>query len=238
VSEGLAVAVFGSALDALSREMRLLDMDFRIAGVVADNRHYGPDQSHGPAVYLPITTPSGGPAHMAVLVDRPYDGLADRLREAVWRVEPDLPVPTVRTLDEWAASASARRRFESLLFATFGTVALVLMAAGLCGTLLYAVGRRRRELGIRLALGEAPARLEGRILGQGLRMAASGCVIGIAGAWIFGRLLRSRLFGIQPHDPVTIAGAVAVLLGVVVVSSWLPARRAAATDPMGAIRAE
>jgi predicted permease len=238
LSEGLAVAVFGSALDALSREMRLLDMDFRIAGVVADNRHYGPDQSHGPAVYLPITTASGGPAHMAVLVDRPYDGLADRLREAVWRVEPDLPVPTVRALDEWAASASAGRRFESLLFATFGTVALVLMAAGLCGTLLYAVGRRRRELGIRLALGEAPARLEGRILGQGLRIAAAGCAIGIAGAWIFGRLLQSRLFGIQAHDPVTIASAVAVLLGVVVLSSWLPARRAAATDPMGAIRAE
>jgi putative ABC transport system permease protein len=238
LSEGLAVAAFGSAQGALGREMQLLDMDFRIAGVVADNRHYGPDQTHGPAVYLPITTSSGGPAHMAVLIDQPDDDLANRLREAVWRVEPDLPVPIVRALEDWATAASARTRFESLLFATFGTVALVLVAAGLCGTLLYAVGRRRRELGIRLALGQTPTRLEARVLGQGLRIAAVGCALGISGAWTFGRLLQSRLSGVEANDPGTIAAALGILMGVALVSSWLPARQAAATDPMEALRSE
>ena len=238
LSEGLAVAAFGSARAALGREMRLAEMDFRIAGVVAENRHYGPDQAHGPAVYLPITAASGGPAHMAVLIDRPYTGLANELREAVWRVEPALPVPTVRALEDWASAATARSSFEPLLFATFGAVALVLMAGGFGGALLYAVGRRRRELGVRLALGEAPARLEGRILLQGVRVAALGCALGIAGAWIFGRLLQSRLFGVEAHDPATISASLAILICVALVASWLPARRAAATDPMEALRAE
>jgi ABC-type antimicrobial peptide transport system permease subunit len=134
--------------------------------------------------------------------------------------------------------ATARRRFESLLFTAFGVVALVLMAGGLCGALLHAVGQRRRELGIRLALGETSARLEARVLSQGLRIAAVGCVSGIAGAWIFGRLLQSRLFGTHANDPTTIAAALAVLLSVAILSSWLPARRAARTDPMEVLRAE
>jgi ABC-type lipoprotein release transport system permease subunit len=104
--------------------------------------------------------------------------------------------------------------------------------------LLYTVGRRRRELGIRLALGDAPGRLEGRVMWQGLRIAAVGCVIGVAGAWGFGRLLESRLFGVQAGDLVSTAGALAVLLIVALLASWLPARRAAATDPMEALRAE
>lgn len=238
LSEGLALAAFGSARDALGREMRLAEMDFRIVGVVDDNRHYGPDQIHGPAVYLPATAVSGGPAHMAVLVDRPYPDLATRLREAVWRVEPDLPVPTVRSLADWAGAATARRRFESLLFATFGVVAMVLLAGGLCGALLYAVGRRRRELGIRLALGETSTRLQWRVLSQGLRIVAIGCALGIVGAWMFGTLLQSLLFGVEANDPVTIAGALAILMGVALASSWFPARRAAAADPMEVLRAE
>ena len=238
LSEGLASAAFGSASAALGHEMRLADMDFRIVGAVGDNRHFGHDQIHGPAVYLPITAVTAGPATMAVQVDRAGPDLAARLSEAVWRVEPDLPVPVVRSLEEWAGVATARRRFESLLFTAFGVVALVLMAGGLCGALLHAVGQRRRELGIRLALGETSARLEARVLSQGLRIAAVGCVSGIAGAWTFGRLLQSRLFGTHANDPTTIAAALAVLLSVAILSSWLPARRAARTDPMEVLRAE
>lgn len=156
----------------------------------------------------------------------------------MWRAEPDLPVPTVRTLDEWNSAANARMRFESLLFTTFGVVALLLVAGGLYGTLLYAVGRRRRELGIRLALGDSPAHLERKVVWQGLRIAALGCAAGAVGAWIFGRLLESRLYGVEGGDSRTILGSLAILMSIALLASWLPARRAAATDPMEALRAE
>jgi hypothetical protein len=243
VSEALAVRVFGSAEHAIDRALRTNpDADareFRIAGVVADNRHYGPDQEPGEAVYMP---PPSIPfplerAHFAVLT-APTDGLAARLREAVWAVEPDLPVPIVRTLPEWAGEATARARFEAVLFASFGTIALLLVAGGLYGTLLYAVGRRRRELGIRLALGDAPARLERRVLGQGVRTAIAGCAVGTFGAWALGRVLASRLSGLDAGDPALLGAAVTILIAVAFTASWLPARRAARTDPLEALRSE
>jgi putative ABC transport system permease protein len=238
LNEQVAVDEFGSAQDAVGRVMRLLDVDYRIVGVVRDHRYYGADQPIPALVYLPITTTWPGRAHMAVLVDAPDTGLADRLQQAVWRAEPELPVPTVRTLDEWNSAANARMRFESLLFTTFGAVALLLVAGGLYGTLLYSVSHRRRELGIRLALGDSPVRLERNVVGQGVRIAAVGCLVGAVGAWGFGRLLESRLYGVDAGDPRTMLAALAVLMTIAVIASWLPARRAAATDPMGALRAE
>jgi putative ABC transport system permease protein len=241
LSEALAIEFFGSAQRAVGREIKssLEGASFRITGVLEDNRHYGPDQPPSPAVYLPITAITWpGRAHMAVLVDRADAGLGDRLREAVWRAEPDLPVPTVRALDDWASQATARVRFESLLFSTFGIVALLLVAGGLYATLLYAVGQRRRELGIRLALGDTPTRLERRVLTQGVRIAGTGCVLGLAGAWAFGRLVESQLFGMEAADPTTTGAALTILLVVAAAASWLPARRAGATDPMEALRAE
>jgi ABC-type antimicrobial peptide transport system permease subunit len=191
-------------------------------------------------VYLPMTAMPFAPSrvHMAVQVNAAADGMVTRLREAIWRVEPDLPIPTVRALPDWVTAATARARFESLMFATFGAVALLLVAGGLYGTMLYTVGQRRRELGIRLALGDAPLRVEGRFVSQGVVMAVLGCAAGIAGAWGFGRLLQNRLFEVQASDPATLAAGMAILLVVALVASWLPARRAAGTDPMEALRVD
>lgn len=240
LSEPLALHVFGSATAAVGRPMNLGEAQFTVVGVVEDNRHYGPDQEHGPAIYVPPTAvPFALPiGHMAVQVQAVTEGLPGRLREAVWRAEPNLPVPTVRPLVAWAARATAVSRFESMLFATFGAVALLLVAGGLYGTLLYAVGRRRHELGIRLALGAAPGRVKRRVLVQGLAVAAAGAAIGVGGAWGAGRALQSRLFGVQGNDPLTLAGAAALVLAVALVSSWWPARRASDTDPMETLRAE
>jgi ABC-type antimicrobial peptide transport system permease subunit len=134
--------------------------------------------------------------------------------------------------------ATARTRFDSWIFTTFGVVGLLLAAAGLYGTLLYTVGTEQRELGIRLALGARRRSLEARVLGRGLRTAAAGSVVGGMGAWASGRLLQNRLYGIEAGDPITLATAVAVLLVTAAVASWLPARRAAATDPMETLRQE
>ena len=245
ISEPLAIRVFGSAANAVGRAMMTSaweadSRDFNITGVVADNRHYGPDQPHGEAAYMPARTIpfAMNAAHLAVLLDGTTQGLASQLREAVWSVEPDLPVPIVQTLSDWAGEATARARFEAALFSAFGGVALLLVAGGLYGTLLYAVGRRRRELGIRLALGDAPRRLERRVLGQGVLTVATGCVLGAVGAWGLGRLVASRLSGLETGDPLLLGGAVALLVVVALGASWLPARRAARTDPLEALRSE
>jgi predicted permease len=243
ITEPLAIELFGSGPAALGHELTLGRREgraVRIVGVVAANRHYGPDQEPYAGVYFPAErmTWASDRVHMAVLVGQHDDALPARLRAAVWRAEPDLPVPVVRPLREWAGEATAHARFESLLFTTFGAVALVLVAGGLYGTLLYSVGRRRRELGIRLALGDTPLRLERRVMSQGLRTAVSGCLFGMGGAWVFGRLLRNRLYGIEPDDPAAFAGALALLLLVTAAASWQPARRAASTDPLEALRAE
>jgi ABC-type antimicrobial peptide transport system permease subunit len=136
----------------------------------------------------------------------------------------------------WADMATARNRFDAALFAAFGAVALLLAAGGLYATMLYAVGARRRELGIRLALGARPARIKASVLGRGLGLAAAGALIGTAGAWASGRLLAARLFEVEPGDPSTFAVAIALLLATAALATWLPARRAADTDPLETLR--
>jgi ABC-type antimicrobial peptide transport system permease subunit len=176
---------------------------------------------------------------MAVLVDGVPEGdVPALLRQAVWQVQPDLPVPTVRSMEDWLALATARTRFDSVLFTAFGVVALLLAAGGLYGTLLYMVGTERREVGIRLTLGAAREGIEARVVLRGLRLAGVGALIGAVAAWASSRLLASRLYGVEPGDPATLLGAAAVLMLTAALASWLPARRAAATDPMETLRME
>jgi predicted permease len=240
VTEPLALHAFGSAAAALGRSFVLAGTSFYIMGVAADNRHYGPDQEHGPALYVPIAAMPFVPidVHMAVLTADPPAELPTLLRAAVWRSEPELPVPTIRPMSEWISTATAESRFASALFAVFAGVALLLVAGGLSGTLLYMVRLQRRDLGIRLALGATAGRLERRVLLRGLATAAIGGALGAAGAWATGRLLESRLFGVDARDFRTLALATMVLLLTALFASWIPARRAAATDPMDSLRAE
>ena len=149
-----------------------------------------------------------------------------------------MPVPTVRAMDEWVELSTAGRRFDSALFGSFGVLALILAAAGLYGTLLYAVGQQRREWGIRLALGAARGSVEWSVVRRGFTLAAVGTVLGLAGTWATGRFLESRLYNLEPTDPGTLVVAAAVLLGAAVAASWLPARRAGRTDPVETLKAE
>ncbi len=240
VGEPLAVELFGSAAAAVGREVAFGDLRLRVAGVVGATYHYGPDQDVQHALYMPVEAVAFPPldADMAVAVDRAPDDLPDLLRRAVWSVEPDLPVPTVRSMESSAALATAGSRFDSLLFTAFGVVALLLAAGGLYGTLLYTVGMERREMGIRLALGAARRSIQRRVMARGLSMAAAGAVLGAAGAWAAGRLLESRLAGVPARDPAVLAAAALVLLATAALASWLPARRAAATDPVQTLRQE
>ena len=244
LNESLAIQLFGSAQQAVNQIVqvgRSEPSQHVITGVSEDTRHFGLDQDPPTFIYLPVeklpfTIPM---AHMAVRIDGdPPAGWARTLREAVWAAAPSMPVPTVRPMREWVEESTAGRRFDSVLFAVFGGMALFLAGAGLYGTLLYTVGQRRRELGIRMALGAARIRVQRQVVTQGFALSVVGCGVGLAAAWGVGRFLESRLFGLNPTDPVTLASAVGVLLAVAVLASWFPARRASRLDPVQVLKEE
>jgi predicted permease len=243
LAETLAVELFGSAERAVNQTLDIGGDETRaqVVGVSGDNRHFGLDQDFEQFVYVPIeklafTIPL---AHMAVRADRaPGEGWARTLREAVWDAAPAMPVPTVRSMEEWVQRSTAGRRFDGVLFGSFGTLALILAAAGLYGTLLYAVGQRRRELGVRMALGAAGTRVQKQVVIQGLALAVAGCLVGLGVTWGVGRFLESRLYGLSSTDPVTLFGTVGVLMAAAFMASWFPARRASRVDPMEVLREE
>lgn len=243
ISEGLAVEIFGSAERAVGRDLMpgRYETPVRVYGVAGNTRHFGLDQDPPFFIYLPMEKlPFAIPmAHMAVQGPAdPPPGWVRTLRRAVWDAVPTMPVPTVRSMEEWIGMSTAGRRFDSVLFGSFGVLALVLAAAGLYGTLLYSVGQRRRELGIRLALGAGRGSVQRDVVTRGLLLTLVGVLLGLAGAWAAGRFLESRLHGREPTDPGALLAATAVLLAVAVLASWLPARRAARTDPLETLKAE
>jgi len=243
ISEVLAIDLFGSAEGAVNQTMEVGGdgTPMQIMGVSGDTRHFGLDQDPALFIYLPMEQlPFDIPmAHMAVkLRGDPPANWTRTLREAIWDAVPDMPVPTVRSMDEWVNQSTASRRFDSVLFGSFGVLALILAAAGLYGTLLYSVGQQRRELGIRMALGADRGSVERRIVAKGLTLAALGSMVGLGGAWATGRFLESRLYNLAPTDPTTLIAAVTVLLLVAALSSWLPARRAGRTDPLETLKVE
>ena len=160
------------------------------------------------------------------------------LRQAVWQVDPTLTVSGIRTMDERRHSALASRRFTSLLLSVFGAAALLLAIQGIVGVLSYSVAQRRREIGIRMALGAAPSDVFGVVLGRALRLTAAGLGLGIAAALGLTRLLGGLLYGVTPTDPGTFLLAGLLVMATALAACAIPARRAMRVDPLVAIRAE
>jgi putative ABC transport system permease protein len=241
LSEPLAIELFGSAPAALGRNLEARSVPAIVVGVAADYHHYGLEHEHGPALYLPAARmPFVIPnATVAVWLEPGAAGDAvAQLRSAVWSVAPDVSVPVVRSMEEWIQGSTAARRFESALFAAFAAVTLLLAAGGLYGTLLFVAGERRREVGIRLALGASRARVEGRLIRSGMGLTVVGLLIGLVAVSLVGRSLETRIWGVESGDPATLVPAVVSLLITALLASWLPARRAGRTDPVEALRAE
>jgi len=163
---------------------------------------------------------------------------ASIIRDAVRAVDPRLPLYQVKTMDALVADSLAARRFAMRLLSLFAATALFLAALGLYGVLSYAVTQRTREIGIRMALGAERGTVTKLIVGQGLRLAGIGVVIGIGVAIALARLIESQLFEVPAIDPVTIATMTFTLMGAAILASWLPARRAVRTDPIVALRYE
>ena len=166
------------------------------------------------------------------------EALTAQMQQAVWTVNRDLPLAAMRTMQEIYEQSLARPSFTLVTLAAAGAVALVLGVIGLYGALAYVIAQRRREIAIRLALGAQRREMTRRFVRYGLVLACAGIVLGLAAAVAVARLMESLLFGVEPVDLSTYAVVVAVLMIVVVLASWLPARRASAVDPAEALASE
>jgi len=164
--------------------------------------------------------------------------LASAVRDAIWRVDKEQPIGAVRTMDEQLSNSLTRRRFSVTLLTAFGVVAASLAAIGLYGVLAFVVAQRRREIGLRMALGAQTGNVVAGVLRAALRLSGIGVALGVVGAFAVTRFLGSFLFGVSPMDPTTLGGVALVLVAVTIVASWLPALRAARVDPMAALRSD
>jgi putative ABC transport system permease protein len=160
------------------------------------------------------------------------------IRSAAQSLDSDLPIFDIRTLDSFVAENTAPRRLSVLLLSLFAGVALVLAAIGIYGVMSYGVTQRRREIGIRIALGAEMSDVIRLVVRQGALLAILGLGTGIVGALAATRLIARLLFGVRPHDPVTFLAVACLLSIVAVIASYIPARRAARIDPIIALRYE
>jgi predicted permease len=216
-----------------------------VVGIVGDVRHAGLDAPRTGQLYVSHAQfrfwHGGSVARSLTLVVRSTGdpaALATAVRRAVLDVDPRLPVANVRTMADVVTASLGRPRFLFALAGAFAVVAVALGALGVYGVLAYAVARRTREIGLRLALGGRGRDVAALFLREGGRLVVSGTVLGLAGAVLLSGLLRGLLFGVTPIDPVTLVGAPVALAIAASVAAWVPARRAARLDPMEALRHE
>ncbi|HSG40519.1 MAG TPA: ABC transporter permease [Thermoanaerobaculia bacterium] len=219
---------------------------YTIVGVVGSVQHVGLDKEPDPAVYFSFIRPSlsdgepYAPRSFSLAVRGRVDpaSLLAPVRDAIWELDPNLPLADVRSLEEVVERSMARTSFTMLLLAIAAVVALLLGAVGIYGVISYVVSQRTREIGVRMALGARRRDISRMVLREGLAITLLGIAVGVAGALAVTRLMLALLFGVSPTDPATFAAVPVLLAGVALLASWLPARRAAAVEPLQAIHYE
>jgi predicted permease len=225
--------------DAVGARMRIGSNPWMtVVGVVADVRQIRLDAEAPRVIYRPYSQ-AAWPA-MSVAVKALVDPLTLTLpvQRALRRIDPDMPVSRVRTMESIIASSIGDRRFPMQLLGLFSIVALTLAAIGVYGVVSYIASQRTREIGIRVALGAQPPQVTRAIVARSLVPIGAGLAAGITGALFASSLLQGLLYGVQPSDPLVLGSIAVVLGGAAVMASWIPARRAAAVDPITVLRQE
>jgi len=187
-----------------------------------------------------LGTPGSHIAYLTLVVRTAGNpgALAAAVRDAVWRLDRDLPVSQVVTMDQVISEANAEPRFEMLLLGVFAAVALALAAVGIYGVMSYSVSRRTHELGIRISLGASRGVVLRLVIGQGMALAVAGCAAGMVGALALTRLMTRLLYGVRPTDPLSFVAVGLLLVAIAGLATWIPARRATKVEPMQALRYE
>ena len=225
--------------DPLSREIITFGDDpIRIIGVVANVRQAGLDHAINPELYLPVSKAIKGDMSIGLKVRGDPLAYTEAVRKAMREVAPDAPVYEVRSMDSVIGSTLGLRRFNMTLMTVFAGVAMLLAAIGLYGVIAFSVGLRRREIGLRQALGANRMAIHRLMFGLALRMIVPGIAIGVLGALALGRLISSQLYGISAGNPLLLVVVVAVLASIALAACAIPTLRAARIPPMEALRDE
>ena len=250
ITEGMAREAWGEPGSAVGRRIAtgMEPGDWReVIGVVGDVRDDGVEQPPVDIVYWPMAmagfwdNPSFVVRTMAYAIRSPRVGTPDflaEIRDAVWSSYPTRPLGAMVTMDQLQHDSMARTSFTLAMLGIAAAVALLLGSIGIYGVISYAVGQRTQELGLRIAMGAEAGSVVGMVLRQGLLLATVGITLGVAGAIGTTRLMSAILHGVSPVDPLTYSLVAMALLGVTLLASYAPARRASRVDPMVALRAE
>ncbi|NNF27188.1 MAG: ABC transporter permease [Gemmatimonadetes bacterium] len=250
VSRGLALEYWQDPVQALGRRVGIGDIADRvwveIVGVVGDVRDDGVDQDPVPVVYWPMAVADMWesdvrvPRSMAFAIrsSLPTAGLLPQVREAVWGLNPNLPLAQVNTLAELLDRSMARTSFTLVMLGVAALMALTLGVVGIYGVVSYVVSLRTREIGVRMALGAGRRSVRRMVLRQGLTLTLGGVVVGLVVSAVATRAMAALLYGVSPVDPVTFGGVAAVLAFVAALASWVPAARATRIDPVETLRGD
>lgn len=209
-----------------------------VVGVVGDVRGVSLNKAPTLTVYMPYWQSFFNQASLAVRTAMNPLGASSAIRGAVRQIDPELPVPAFRTMEDIVAESVAQRRFQMSLVLLFAVVAVLLASLGIYGVVSYSVAQRTNEMGVRMALGARPAAIRHMVLRQNLLPVAIGLAAGVSASMALGRLLGSLLFGVSAGDPITILGVVGLLSAVAAAATLIPARRATHVDPVTALRYE
>jgi putative ABC transport system permease protein len=216
----------------------------QIVGIVGDVRDgLALNQQTRPTVYVPMAQMPAPALHtepVAWVIRTRTDPFATSpaIARALRETSGGLPVTQVRTMDAVSAAATARTRFQMVLMAIFGGLALVLAAIGVYSVMAYTVQQRAHEIGVRLALGAEARTVRHMVMGQGMRVALPGIMLGVAAAFAFSRVLDGFLFDVTAHDPVVFVSVPLLLTAVAFVAIWLPSQLASRVNPVVALRSE
>jgi ABC-type antimicrobial peptide transport system permease subunit len=210
-----------------------------VVGVVRNAREGSLTGGFGDEAYLPMTPTRQHPVMYAILHTRTTPAeTAEGLRSAVASIDSLVPVTRIQTLDQVVTTSVAAPRTLAVLLVGFGALAVVIGAVGVYSLIAYIVSWRTREIGLRLALGAQRWQIVLEVVRQSLLLAGAGCAAGLLGAALLGRVFRGFLFEVTAIDPITYCAVPLVMLLVALLAAWVPARRAAAVDPMEALRAD
>jgi predicted permease len=226
--------------DALGKRLSQQGPEGPFATVVGVVRHVyrvGPAREGEPQIYFPFAQHVQTPLSYSVRTSVDPMTVLRAVRREVAAIDPELPIARVASMETLEAAALARERFNALILSVFAGTALLLAAIGLYGVMAYLVTQRQAEIGIRLALGGGPRHVAGMVIGDGMRMALMGIVLGTVASLALARVLEGLLYGIAPTDPVTYVAIAVTLALVALAASALPARRATKADPVAALRA-